>query len=104
MSDGVPEGLILEPFLFLVDMKDLSDGLQSNRKHFTDNTYSFSIIQDINTSTYDIAKISEGAVQWKINFCKEAQGLLFSRQISSKPYLPLNFNDNLFTKFNSKRT
>ena len=104
MSDGVPEGLILEPFLLLVYMKDLSDGLQSNRKHFAANTYSFSIIQDINTCTYDITKISEGAVQWKINFCKEAQELLFSRKISSKPYLPLNFNDNPFPKFNSKRT
>ena len=104
MSDGVPEGLILEPFLLLVYMKDLSDGLQSNRKHFAANTYSFSIIQDINTCTYDITKISEGAVQWKINFCKEAQELLFSRKISFKPYLQLNFNDNLFTKFNSKRT
>ena len=46
----------------------------------------------------DLTKISEWAVKWKINFnpdpSKQAQELLFSRKISSKPYPSLNFNDN----------
>ena len=46
----------------------------------------------------DLTKISEWAVQWKMNFnpdpSKQAQELLFSRKASSKPYPSWNFNDN----------
>ena len=44
----------------------------------------------------------EWAVQWKMNFnpdpSKQAQELLFSRKISSKPYPSLNFNDSSIPK------
>ena len=77
-------------------------GLQSNPKHFADDTSLFATVKDITTSTVglnnDLTKISEWAVQWKMNFnpdpSKQAQELLFSRKISSKPYPSLYFNDN----------
>ena len=80
----------------------MPNGLQSNPKLFADDTSLFSTVQDITTSTVslnnDLTKISEWAVQWKMNFnpdpSKQAQELLFSRKTSSKPYPSLNFNDN----------
>ena len=78
------------------------NGLQSNPKLFVDDTSLFATVKDITTSTVslnnDLTKISERAVQWKMNFnpdpSKQAQELLFSRKISSKPYPSLYFNDN----------
>ena len=80
----------------------MPNGLQSNPKLFVDDTSLFATVKDITTSTVslnnDLTKISERAVQWKMNFnpdpSKQAQELLFSRKISSKPYPSLYFNDN----------
>ena len=102
VNAGVPQGSILGPLLFLIYINDLPNGLQSNPKLFADDTSLFSTVQDITTSTVslnnDLTKISEWAVQWKMNFnpdpSKQAQELLFSRKTSSKPYPSLNFNDN----------
>ena len=102
MNAGVPKGSILVPLLFLIYINDLPNGLQSNPKLFADDTSLFSTVQDITTSTVslnnDLTKISEWAVQWKVNFnpdpSKQAQELLFGRKTSSKPYPSLNFNDN----------
>ena len=99
---GVPQGSILRPLLFLIYINDLPNGLQSNPKLFADNTSLFATVKDITTSNVslnnDLTKISEWAVQWKMNFnpdpSKQAQELLFSRKISSKPYPSLYFNDN----------
>ena len=82
------------PLLFLTYINDLPNGLQSNPKIFADDTSLFSTVQDITRSTVspnnDLTKISELTVHWKMNFnrvpSKQAQGLLFSRKASSKPY------------------
>ena len=74
-------------------INDLSNGLQSNPKHFSDGTFLFSIVQGFPTSTAslnnDLTKISEWTLQWKMNFdpdpSKQAQELLFSQKASSKP-------------------
>ena len=67
--------------------------LQSNLKLFAYGTSLFSTVQDITTRSVslnnDLTKISEWAVQWKMNFnsdrSKQAQELLFSQKTSSKP-------------------
>ena len=88
--------------LFLIYINNFPNVLQSNSKHFADDTSLFSTVQDITTNTVslnnDLTKISDCAVQWKINFnpnpSKQAQELLFSRKISSKGYPSLYFNGN----------
>ena len=50
---GVPQSSILGPLLFLIYVKDLSEGLSSNSKLFADDTLMFSVIHDSNTSALD---------------------------------------------------
>ena len=78
ITAGVPQG-----------SNYLPDGLTSIFKLFADDTYLFSVIHDINTSTKelneDLNKINNWVFQWKMNFkpdpSKQAQEVLFSRTL-----------------------
>ena len=99
VNAGFPQGSILGLLLFLIYINDLPNGLQSNSKLFADDTFLFSTVHISTVSlNNDLTKISEWAAQWKMNFnpdpSKQAQELPFSQKTSSKPYPPLNFNDN----------
>ena len=63
VTAGVPQGSILGPLLFLVDINDLSGGLSSKAKLFADDIYIFSVTHDITTSANeinnDLKKISD---------------------------------------------
>ena len=69
---GVPQGSVLGPFLILIYISDLPDGLKSIWKIFADDTSLYSKINDIDTSNIDInndlVKISRWAYQWKMSF------------------------------------
>ena len=69
---GIPQGSNLVPLMFLIYINNLPRSLQSNPKLFAVDTSFFTSIQDITTSTvslnHDLTKISEWAVQWKMNF------------------------------------
>ena len=98
----LPQGSISGPLLLFIYINGLPNGLHSNPKLYADGASLFSTVQDITARTVslknDLTKISEWAVQWKMNFnpdpSKQAQELLFSQKASSKPYPSLNFNDN----------
>ena len=99
VNAGVPQCSILGTLLFLIYMNDLPNGLPSNPKLFADDTSLFSIVQEITKSTVslnnDLTKISEQAVQSKMNFNPDpSKQALFSHKTSSRSYPSLNFNDN----------
>ena len=78
--------------MFLIYTNNFPNGLKSNRELFADNTSLFSTVHDVITSTFnlnnDLKKISEWAVQCKMNFNPDlsiqAQELLFSQKTSNK--------------------
>ena len=76
--------------------KRFAKRLQSNPKLFPEDTFLFSTVQDVTTSTVSLNNdLTKCTVQWKMNFNpdprKQAQELPFSRKTSSKPYPSLNF-------------
>ena len=54
VSAGVPRRAILGPLLFLVYINNLADGLSSNGKLFVDDTSSFSVIHNVDTSANEL--------------------------------------------------
>ena len=85
---GVPQGSILGPLLFLININDLLDNLTRNAKLFADDTSLFSVVHDINTSAKnlndDLKKVNDWVFQWKMSFNpdprKQTQEIIFSRK------------------------
>ena len=108
---GVPQGSILGPLLFLIYINDLSEGLSSNTKLFTEDTSLFSVIHDRNTSALELnsylAKINRWAFQWKMSFNpdskKQAQEVIFSRKSKGISHPPLVFNNNIVIQTTSQK-
>ena len=75
ITSGVPQGSVLGPPLFLICIKDLSDGLLYNWKLFANDLSLFSVVQDVTISSFalngDLEKISEMASQCKMSFNSE---------------------------------
>ena len=97
----VPQGSILRPLLFLVYINDLSNGLKSNPKLFTDDTSLFSVIHDVTSSQIDLNKdlnkINNWVNQWQMSFnpdpSKKAQEVIFSRKVNYLLHSHLTFNN-----------
>ena len=100
---------------FLIYINDLSDNIESNVKHFVDDTSMFLVVCDpFNTSqklNNDLDKVSLWANKWKISFnpgpSKQAwevyhPPLLFNnsavRQISSQKNLGIHLDEELIFK------
>ena len=54
VNASVPQGSMIGPFLFLIYINDLSDGLKSECKLFADDTSLFPVVNDIDTSASDL--------------------------------------------------
>ena len=101
VTAGVPQGSIVGPFLFLIYITDLSEGLSTNAKLFADDTSLFSVIHDNQTSANvlnkDLEMIHNWAFQWKMDFnpdpTKQAHEVIFSCKTKKLPHPPLVFNN-----------
>ena len=101
VNAGIRQGSILGPLLFLIYINDLSNGVSSNCKFFTDDTSLFSVVHDIQscaaTLHNDPPVISNCALQWKMIFnpdlTKQAQEVIFSRKTKKMLHPCLSFND-----------
>ena len=82
--------------MFLIYINDLPDNLLTNGKLFADDTWLFSIVHDITTSSrnlnYGLHRVRKWAFQWKKNFnpesSKQSQVVIFTLQ--KKDFLPLH--------------
>ena len=76
----------------MIYIYDLIEGLSSNAKLFVDDTSSFFVIHDIQTSANnlkkDLEKINKWATQLKMNFnsdiTKQAQEVIFSGKLKKR--------------------
>ena len=99
---GVPQGSVLGPFLFLIYINDLPDGINALCKIAADDTSLFSKVYNTHKSASelhdDLEKISYWANQWKIQInpdpTKQANEVIFSRKTSSNnlSHPPIKFN------------
>ena len=69
---GVVEWSVVGPLLFSIDINDLLDNLNSNAKHFADDTSLSSVIRDVNTSSKELndnlKKVNDWAFQCTLGF------------------------------------
>ena len=86
VKSGVPQGSVLGPLLFLININDLPDKLKSNCKIFAYDTSLFYKVFDKHVSrgtlNKDLGVINNWAFQWKMQFNpnrnKQGQELYFS--------------------------
>ena len=108
---GVPRGSVLGPFLFLIYINDLPNGIESICKIFADDTSLFSEVNDTTVShsqlNNDLNKISKWAFQWKMLFnpdpSKQAIEKCFSHKRYNVTYPSLVFNDHKVQLANSQK-
>ena len=109
---GVPQGSITRPWLFLIYINDLPEGLITNAKLFADDTSLFSVVRDIAATTEelnnDLRNISKWTYQWKMMFnpdlTKQAQEVISNRKLNKPVHPNITFNNpvhpNLITSNN----
>ena len=112
IESGVPQGSVLVPLLFLININDLEQNIKSNVKYFADDTMLFSVVNNpsifANELNQDLKVISQWAYQWKMKFNpdlnKQATELLFSCKKKPSPNHPsLFFNESIVPKVNEQK-
>ena len=72
IEDGIPQGSMVEPLLFLMYINDLPHDLKTTGNLFTDDSSLFSAVHNMNTSAFnsdtELNKIRNDTIQWKMDF------------------------------------
>ena len=69
IESGVPQGSVLGPLLFLIDINDLERNIKSNVNILNDDTMLFSLVRDpANELNQDLKVINQWAYQWRMEF------------------------------------
>ena len=111
IESGVPQGSVLGPLLFLIDIYDLERNIKSNINIFAHDTMLFSIVIDpvisANELNHDLDIIHKWAYQWKLEFnpdpTKQASEILFSCKKSIPKNLHIVLNGIVVAKTNEQK-
>ena len=85
---GVPQGSILGPLLFLININDLPDALKTSVKFFADDTSLFSTVYHPNMSTDQLDK----DLIFNPDLSKQTKEVLFSRKTNKISHPTTTFN------------
>ena len=72
VKSGVPQGTILGPILFLININDLPENLYCSTKLFADDTKIYRELSDMNIDTSllqsDLDRVSDWPKTWQVSF------------------------------------
>src|ERR1043165_1200231 len=74
VTSGVPQGSVLGPVLFLIDINDIDDNLISKIGKFADNTKmskSVSSVEGVQALQEDLVKLGNWVSDWQMSFNTE---------------------------------
>ena len=91
VSAGVLKCPALVSLLILSVLNDISEGLSTNTKMFTKDTFLFSVILDSQTFVSDLNKDFE--ISFNPEPTKQPQEMIFSCKTKKRPHPPLVFNN-----------
>ena len=97
-SQGVPQGSLLGPILFLIYINDLTEIVDSDIRIFADDTFIFRKADQHSSEALnrDLENITQWAFQWKMLFnpdmSKQAIEVIFSNKKIKSTHSPLIFN------------
>ena len=105
---GVPQGSVLGPLLFLIDINDITENVNSHIRIFADDTTLFIDFSDEITATQqinnDLATIRDWADRWLVSFCpKKTEALLVSLKHRTNPPPPIYFGQTRVTEVESHK-